>query len=73
MWELDTHNSIQSKKGEENMINKNEAIDLLNRVALRLEQRGIEPVSDIEKLRILANQLEQKWGRKTDANTAPMV
>ena len=54
------------------IVNKNEAIDLLNRVALRLEQRGIAPASDIENLRVLANQLEQKWRRKTDANTATM-
>jgi len=40
------------------MENKNEAIALLNRVALRLEQRGISPASDIEKLRALAHQLE---------------
>ena len=53
-----------------NMINKKEAIALLNQVALRLEQRGIGPTADVEKLRVLANQLEQKWRRKTDANTA---
>jgi len=35
-----------------------EAIGLLNRVALRLEQRGISPAADIEKLRALAHQLE---------------
>ena len=44
------------------MLNKEEAIDLLRRVANELEIRGIEPASDIEKLRALARQLELLWG-----------
>ena len=40
------------------MITKKEAIDLLNRVATLLEQRGIEPASDIEKLRVLAHYID---------------
>ena len=41
-------------------MSKKEVIDLLNRVALRLEQRGIAPETDIEKLRALAYRLEQE-------------
>ena len=41
------------------MLNKEEAIHLLLIVANELEIRGIEPASDIEKLRVLAHQLEQ--------------
>lgn len=44
------------------MLNKEEVPDLLNRVADKLEYRGIEPASDIEKLRVLAHQLEQERG-----------
>lgn len=44
------------------MLNKEEAIHLLRRVADQLEYRGIEPASDIEKLRVLAHQLEHEWG-----------
>ena len=36
------------------MINKKEIMGLLNRVADKLEKRGIEPASDVEKLRVLA-------------------
>ena len=39
------------------MLNKKEAIDLLNRVANRLE--SWDTASDIQKLRALALQLEQ--------------
>ena len=45
-------------------MNKKEAIDLLNQVALKLEQRGLAPASDIEKLRALAHQLEQAEGKE---------
>lgn len=41
------------------MLNKEEAIHLLLRVANQLEHRGIEPAADTEKLRVLAHQLEQ--------------
>lgn len=41
------------------MINKEESIVLLNRVADKLEKRGVESASDVEKLRVLARQLEQ--------------
>jgi len=42
------------------MITKKEAIDLLSRVANELEDRGIEPASDIEKLRVLAHQIREE-------------
>lgn len=54
------------------MLTKKEAMALLIRVADNLDHRGIEPASDIEKLRALAYQVEQKWRRKTDANTATL-
>jgi len=44
------------------MLNKKETIHLLDRVANKLEERGIEPASDVEKLRVLSRQLEQEWG-----------
>ena len=43
------------------MLNKEEAIHLLLRVANQLEYRGIEPAADTEKLRVLAHQLEREW------------
>ena len=59
------------------MINKKEVTALLNRVANKLESRGIEPsgdieklrtladqAGDIEKLRVLAHQLEELWELK---------
>ena len=54
------------------MLNKEEVIHLLNRVATQLEQRGIAPASNIEKLRVLAHQLEQEWSAKAivDAQSA---
>ena len=55
--------SVKMLREARNMINKQEAIDLLSRVALRLEQRGIGPAADTEKLRALAHQLEQKGRR----------
>ena len=42
------------------MITKKEAIDLLSRVADKLEYRAIEPASDIEKLRVLAHQIREE-------------
>ena len=48
---------IEGKKGLDEcdeLINKVESIDLLSRVADKLEERGIEPASDVEKLRVLA-------------------
>jgi len=35
-------------------MNKEETRQLLERVADKLEERGIEPSSDVEKLRVLA-------------------
>jgi len=35
-------------------MNKKEAKELLERVADKLEKRGIEPASDVNKLRVLA-------------------
>ena len=43
------------------MLSKKEAIDLLSRVADKLEYRGIEPASDIEKLRVLAHYIDVMW------------
>lgn len=42
------------------MITKKEAIDLLSGVAEKLAYRGIEPASDIEKLRALAHQIREE-------------
>ena len=44
------------------MINNKGAIALLRRVANELEFRGIEPAGDIEKLRVVAHQLEELCG-----------
>lgn len=41
----------------------NASAELLERVAKKLEQRGIEPASDVEKLRVLANK---KRGMKNE-------
>lgn len=48
---------LEQKEAQE--IDANESAELLERVAEKLERKGIEPASDVEKLRVLASKMKK--------------